>query len=192
MTIASPRRLVAFVFAAALAACAPSIAPHLPSAALTSASGSKEVPREVAARATATVITFFSTHCDCQRAHDARLNDLVRRFSPRGVAFLAIDSEADATPAGDAAEAGKRGYAFPILMDPDGAFADALGAEYATYSVVIDAAGRVRYRGGFDSDRKHLVADATPYLANAIESVLAGKDPNPAEVKTLGCSLRRK
>ena len=50
------------------------------------------------------------------------------------------------------------------VRDPGATLAKELGAQYATYSVVLDADGRVRYHGGIDSDKNHLHDDATPYL----------------------------
>ena len=89
----------------------------------------------------------------------------------------------------DAAEAARRGYPFPVLHDPGARLAWALGAEYATYAVVLDPEGRIRYHGGVDSDKGHLHDDAVPYVRNALDDLLAGRAPRVAEAKTLGCSL---
>jgi hypothetical protein len=139
-----------------------------------------------------TVVVFFSADCPCQRAHDGRLRDLFARYRPRGVGMVAVDAEATATPAGDREEARARGYPFPILTDPEGATADALGAAFATYAVVIDAGGRVRYRGGLDSDRNHITPGASAWLSDALDRLLAGREPEPAETTSMGCSLRRR
>ncbi|APR83018.1 Hypothetical protein A7982_08367 [Minicystis rosea] len=139
-----------------------------------------------------TVVTFFSASCPCQRAHDDRLRALFDRYHARGVDFVAVDAEADAAPSRDTSEARARSYPFPLVSDPEGRLADALGAEYATYTVLLDDKGHVRFRGGIDSDKSHLTDDAKPWLRDAIERVLAGRDPDPAEAKTLGCALRRR
>ena len=139
-----------------------------------------------------TVVFFFSAHCPCQSAHDPRLRVLYERYAPRGVRFVAIDSEATAATDVDAREAKARGYAFPIVSDPDGAFADELGAEFATFTVVVDDHGRVVYRGGIDSDRSHLTDDAQPWLDDALGALIAGKTPRITESKPLGCALQRK
>ena len=87
---------------------------------------------------------------------------------------------------------GKRGgYPFPIVLDRGGRLADAVGADYATYSVVVDRQGRIHYRGGIDTDKTHLHVDATPYLRDALDDLLAGRSPRVAEGKTLGCSLAK-
>ena len=136
-----------------------------------------------------TVVEFFSAHCPCQAAHDGRLRELARAYAARGVRFVAVDSEHGATSARDGAEASRRGYPYPIVLDPGGALARELGAEYATYSVVLDAGGRVLYAGGLDSDRSHLTEGAESYVQNALDDALAGRPVRRPEGKTLGCAL---
>jgi hypothetical protein len=137
-----------------------------------------------------TVVVFFSRHCHCLDAHEPRLRALARAYGPRGVDFAMVDAETGATVERDAAEATARGYPFPIVVDRGARLAGRLGARYATYSVVLDAGGRIRYRGGIDTDRTHLRDDATPYLANALDDLLAGRAPRVAEAEAMGCSLQ--
>ncbi len=141
--------------------------------------------------APATVVEFFSADCPCQDAHDARLIALYQRYHSQGVRFVVVDANYSAALDHDLSEASDRHYPFPILVDPGGATIKALGAKYATYSVLLDPRGRVRYRGGFDSDRHPVSAHPKAYLEDAIGALLAGRDPDPAETKTLGCALER-
>ncbi len=163
-----------------LVACAPARAPK------TTAPIS-----ELASKADVTVVTFFSRHCPCQAAHDERLRALAATYAPKGVQFVSIDAEASATPASDEEERTKRSYPFPILSDPKGASADALGAVYATYTVVLDRSGTVRYAGGIDSDRTHLTDDAETYLKDALEDATQGRPVRLDHGKVLGCALSR-
>jgi len=105
---------------------------------------------------------------------------------------VAVDSEADATLERDRREAARRGYEYPILVDPEGAIAWTFQAEYATYAVILDRAGRVLYRGGIDSDRTHASVDATPYLAQACADLLAGHAVKTPIAEVLGCTLMRR
>lgn len=138
------------------------------------------------------VVTFFSSTCPCQSAHDSRLKDLYAQWSHRKVAFLSVDSEANSSLSADVAEAKRRGYPFPILSDVEGKLADALGARFATYTVILDKTGAIRYRGGLDSDKSHLTENARHYVRTALSQLLAGQSPNPAEGKALGCFLKRR
>jgi hypothetical protein len=137
-----------------------------------------------------TVLVFFSANCDCQSAHDARLVELARRYQRQGVEFYAVDSEVSRSAGLDASEVRERHYPYPILIDAHARLADLLDAEYATYSVVLDGRGHVRYHGGIDSDQIHVTRDATTYLSDALDDLLAGREPRVAFGDTLGCSLR--
>jgi hypothetical protein len=139
--------------------------------------------------ATLTVIEFFSAHCPCQTQHDERLRVLASAYGPRGVTFVAVDSEAGASLARDGREAAGRGYVYPILIDEEGAVARALHALYATYTLVVDREGRVLYAGGIDSDKNHLTSDPATYLRDALDDALAGRPLRQPEGKALGCAL---
>jgi hypothetical protein len=140
--------------------------------------------------ARATVYVFFSEHCPCMRAHDARLVALANDYASRNVRFFAIDSEVGATIASEKDRALARNYPFPILVDEGARAARALGAEYSTYSVVVDERGDVVYRGGLDSDHTHLTNDAAPYLRDALDDVIAGRTVRHPQTEALGCALR--
>ena len=175
-----------------VASCAPALLPVANWSTVTLTSTAGEVatyPRDADA-AQFTVFMFFSRNCVCFSAHEARLRELVQRFSPLGVRFVVVDSETGTSMERDAAEVRQRNLPVPIFLDPGAKLATILGAQYATYSVVIDASGATRYRGGFDSDKSHLQADSTTYLANALADLTAGRQPRVAEAKSLGCTLQ--
>lgn len=173
-------------------ACAPSATPvaRVPETTLVGPHGEPVALRRAAEGARLTVLVFFSRHCHCLDAHDGRIRELAQAYRAQGVSFAMVDSEVGASPAGDEAEAARRGYAFPILIDAGARLAGALGARYATYAVVLDPGGRILYRGGLDTDRTRLTTDATPYLKNAIDDALDGRAPRIAEGEALGCSLQ--
>jgi hypothetical protein len=164
---------------------------QLPSAPLVRPEGATVDVRELAGGAPLTVLVFFSAHCRCFEEHEGRLKALYEQYGPRGVQIVMIDSEMNASPERDRAEALRRSYPFPILDDRGALLANRLGAEYATYSVVVDRQGRVLYRGGIDTDKTHLRDDTTPYLKDALDDLLAGHAPRLAEGKTLGCALQK-
>ena len=148
-------------------------------------------PTVLPTRAPVTVLIFFSPGCHCLAAHDARLVSLAGRYHPRGVQFFMVDSEAGGDEARDQAEARRRGYPFPMLLDRGAKLAGSVGADFASDTVILDAGGRVLYHGGIDSDRNELHDDATPYLQDALDDVLAGRPPRVAQHESLGCSLRK-
>ena len=145
--------------------------------------------RQLAADAPFTVFVFFSRNCHCLTQHDARLRELYEAYHPRGVQLVMVDPEIESSPEIDAAEAARRGYPFPIYLDRGAKLARAFDAQYATYSVIVDRQGNVRYHGGLDSDKTHIRESATLYVRDALDDLLAGSPPRRAEAKTLGCAL---
>ena len=178
----------AVVVASGEIACAPARSPTFSRDVTLRTTDGGSLPLSVALHAhPLTVVTFFSAHCPCQRAHDARLRQLMETYGPRDVGFLVVDSERTSTLARDAEEARLRSY--PIVKDDDGKLALSLDAEYATYSVILNTRGDIVYRGGFDSDKSHLRPSPTHYLADALDDALAGRPVQRPEAKTLGCTL---
>ncbi len=172
--------------------CATHAAAVVPSTTLPASLGDG-VPAEaklVDPAAKVTVLEFFSAHCPCQAQHDARLRALHDHYAPLGASFRAVSSEESLDRAGEAKEAARRHYPFPLVHDEGGQLARSLGADYATYTLVVDPQGKVLYRGGIDSDKRDLHDDARPYLANALDDALADRPVRVPEAKTLGCALQ--
>ena len=166
-------------------------APEVPTSPLIGARGEPLDARSMARSAPLTVFVFFSPDCRVLDAHEPRLRALFDAYHPRGVQFFMVDSEVRGSLERDTTEARRRGYPFPILGDRGANLANALGAEYATYAVVFDDHARVRYRGGIDTDKSHVHDDATPYLKNALDDLLADREPRVTEGETLGCALQK-
>jgi hypothetical protein len=165
---------------------------HLPRRRLAATSGATVDLGEALATAPLTVVTFFSATCPCQRAHDPRLASWQREFAARGVAFYAVDSEAGSSIERDTVEARERAYGFPIVSDPRGEVAAAVGARYATETLVFDRQGTVRFRGGIDSDQNRPHEGAQLWLREALAALVEGRDPEVQSPKSYGCSLRRR
>ncbi|MDB4947038.1 MAG: putative secreted protein [Labilithrix sp.] len=188
-------RLVALSLVLLGAACGsgPRAEPRaaLPELTLSASSGGGfAVPADLG-HAPFTVVVFYADHCPCFRAHEARLREIEHAYGPRGVRLVLVDSEVSGTREGDARAASERGLP-AIALDPGAKLADALGAEYATFTVVLDPSGRVRYRGGIDSDKNRMTDDARFFLRDALDDLLAGREPRVAEGKTLGCALMKR
>ena len=194
MVLRGAARLTTLAVAFALSgACSPARAPEahaVPSITLVDTAGAKTTLPGDLSRSRFTVVVFYSEHCPCFRVHEARLRDLARALASQGVRILFVDSEVSATPERDARAAAERGLP-AIALDPGAKLADALDADYATFAVVFDAQGVARYRGGIDSDKDRLTDDGDRYLAEALDDLLAGREPRRSEGKTLGCALQK-
>ena len=187
-------RRLAIAAVLASAACRPARTPDavaVPAMTLVDTAGSTTTLPDDLARSKLTVVVFYAEHCPCFRVHEERLREIARVYAPQGVRMIFVDSEVSASQERDARAATERGLP-AIAIDPGAKLADALGAEYATYTVVFDAQGRVRYRGGIDADKERLHDDTTKYLRDALDDLVAGREPRLTEGKALGCALQKR
>jgi peroxiredoxin len=145
----------------------------------------------------ATVVVFTCNHCPYALAWHERLIDVARDFSSRGARMLAINpNDAERYPRDSAEqmrERVERGEfdGVPYLRDETQEVARAYDAKTTPDVFLIDADGAVRYRGAPDSDYEDPAQNAA-WLRAALEAVLSGGSPEPAETKPVGCSIKWK
>ncbi len=144
----------------------------------------------------ATVVVFTCNHCPYALAWHDRIMAAARDYSERGVRFLAINSNDAQRYPRDSYEAMKQRVAaerwpVPYLYDESQDVADAYGAQTTPDVFVLDGQRRLRYRGAPDSDYDDPSQNAA-WLRGAIDAVLSGEDPSPAETKPIGCSIKWK
>jgi peroxiredoxin len=146
--------------------------------------------------APATVVVFTCNHCPYALAWHDRIMDAATDYAGRGVHFLAINSnDADRYPR-DSFEAMKRRvgqerWAMPYLHDASQVVASGYGAKTTPDVFVLDRERRLRYRGAPDSDYDDPSQNAG-WLREALDAVLAGREPEPAETRPVGCSIKWK
>src|SRR6266511_4917078 len=146
--------------------------------------------------AAATVLVFTCNHCPYALAWHDRILSAARDYAERGVRFLAINSnDAERYPA-DSYDAmrermRKEQWPLPYLHDESQDVARSFGAKVTPDVFVLDADGRLRYRGAPDSDYADPSQDAA-WLRAALDALLAGADPDPAETKPICCSVKWK
>ena len=127
---------------------------------------------------------FLSTVCLYARSFGPHLQNLQQRCG-EGVLIVGVNSNRTETAEEARADARRRGLTFPIVKDDDFPVADALGARVTPESFLIDAAGRLRYRGRV---RSKVGQDD---LKNAVDDVMAGRDVKVPVAKAFGCALQR-
>jgi peroxiredoxin len=141
-------------------------------------------------RGTTTVVAFVATQCPVSNAYNSRMNALYSDYTPKGVKFLFINSNATEPAAEVKAHAQRVGFAFPVQKDPNNVVADMFGAHATPEMFVIDSSGVIRYHGSID-DSQNEANVKTQRLRNALNAVLAGKTPEVPETKAFGCSIKR-
>jgi peroxiredoxin len=148
------------------------------------------------AGAPATVVVFTCNHCPYALAWHERIADAARDYAGRGVRFLAINAnDSDRYPR-DSLEAmrqrvGQESWPMPYLHDATQEVARAYGAKTTPDVFVIDASGTLRYRGAPDSDYDD-PGQRAAWLRDALDAVLDGREPELAETRPVGCSIKWK
>ena len=142
------------------------------------------------------VIYWTCNHCPYALAWHDRLLDVARDYEGRAE-FLAVNSnDADRYPADSPRAMRERveaegGWPHPYLYDESQEVARAYDAKTTPDCFLIDAEGRIVYRGAPDADYQDPSLNAV-WLRGAIDAVLAGAVPEPAETKPVGCSIKWK
>ena len=144
--------------------------------------------------APATVIVWTCNHCPYALAWHDRIVAAAGDYAPRSVRFLAINSnDAERYPADSPAAMRERveseDWPFPYLHDPTQEVARAYGAQVTPDLFVLDSELRLRYRGAADADHREPSHDAD-WLRSALDRVLAGEQPSPAQTESVGCSVK--
>jgi peroxiredoxin len=136
------------------------------------------------------VIGFQGVQCAMVDRHQDRIAALVADYAGRGVVFLAVNSNSDETAEDARRYVEKNKLTYPTLKDPGHKAADYFAATHTPAFRVIDGKGVWRYSGAFD-DNPFPDAVKVRYVRDALDAVLAGKDPPVARTKEYGCRIAR-
>lgn len=155
----------------------------------------------------AVVVIFTCNHCPDARAARGRIKQLHADFKDKGVAVITISGNAAEAVRfdelgwsvyGDSFEEGvivarEEGYEFPYLFDGDTQeVTAAYGARATPHAFVLDRDRVVRYTGRLDDMKRKPGKPERSYIHEAVEAVLAGKSPDPAVTRAIGCSIKWK
>lgn len=140
--------------------------------------------------AKATVVAFMGIKCPVSQAYRARMNRLFSEYSAKGVGFVFIDANANEAAADIELYAKQARLPFPVYKDYNNRAADLLGAQTTPEMFVVDGKGSVRYHGAID-DAANEARVKTHGLRDALDALLADRDPKVKELKAFGCVLHR-
>ncbi|HEX6583747.1 MAG TPA: thioredoxin family protein [Thermoleophilaceae bacterium] len=138
------------------------------------------------------VVVFTCNHCPYALAWHDRIASAARDYPD--VHFYAINpNDAERYP-GDSLEAMRErveseDWPMPYLHDESQEVARAFGAKTTPDVFVLDAEGRLRYRGAPDPDHQNPGLNAS-WLREALDAVLAGEEVARPETDPIGCSVK--
>lgn len=150
------------------------------------------------------VVLFTCNHCPTAQYYEERIKLLAADYKDKGVAVVAISpndpksvrlDELGWTDLSDSFDemklrAKERNFNFPYLYDGDTeTVSRAYGPVATPHAFVFDSGRRLRYMGAIDdSERPQQVK--VSYVRDALEALLAGKEPPVTKTKIVGCSVK--
>ena len=144
-----------------------------------------------------TLVVFSCTTCPWVIRWEDRYVSLANTYAQKGIGMIAVNSNAARFGGEDSLEemlehAKNNGYNFPYAQDPESELASAFGATKTPHIYLFDGDDKLVYRGAIDDNAKNAKKVDEPFLANAIDALLAGNPINPQTTKALGCSIKFK
>lgn len=133
----------------------------------------------------AVVILFTSTVCPYANYFASHVRELSETYGPRGVLIVGVNSNNWESRQEIVDHARERGFAFPMIKDEGHVIADRLGADRTPEAFLVDATGRLRYRGWVKSKQE------SPDLQRALDDVLEGRPVRRPVTKAFGCAVDR-
>jgi peroxiredoxin len=146
----------------------------------------------------ALLVMFICRHCPYVVHVREEILRIARDYKPKGVSFVAICSNDASAYPDDAPDklremAIAHHFPFSLLYDESQEVAQTYGAQCTPDFFLYDALQRLAYHGRLD--------DSTPgnglpvtgrELRNALDAVMAGSKPDPAQKPSIGCSIKWK
>lgn len=147
------------------------------------------------------VLEWVNFDCPFVKKHYAsgNMGKLQEKYAAKDVVWLSVCSSAQgqqgyAEPTAQGERAKKEGNkSTHFLYDASGTIGKAYDAKVTPHMFVICREGNIRYNGAIDSIRSTSgddVAKADPWLANAIDAVLAGEEVQNATNPPYGCGVK--
>jgi peroxiredoxin len=145
-------------------------------------------------------VIFTCNHCPYAKAYEDRIIELDRKYKALGYPVIAINPNDPAINPEDSYDkmivrAKEKGFTFPYLFDETQDVYRKFGAKHTPHIYLLNKKGNdlvVAYIGAIDDNYQDASAVTQPYLANAIDALLAGKSPDPNFTKAIGCSIKDK
>jgi mono/diheme cytochrome c family protein/thiol-disulfide isomerase/thioredoxin len=138
------------------------------------------------------VLAFTNTTCPLAQRYLPVLQALARDYQSKGVQFIAVNAAEEDSILAMATQAVRCEVEFPCVKDFDAACARLLGVRRTPEVVVLDGEHRLRYRGRIDDQYRLSGVRAAPTrrdLKEALDAVLAGREPAIPETEVDGCPI---
>ena len=141
------------------------------------------------------VVVFSCNHCPYVIGSEDRMTRFCQDYGPRGVRMVAINSNETENHPTDSFEhmvqrAREKKFPFVYLRDATQDVAMAYGALRTPHFYVFDHDRLLRYTGRMDDNPKDAALARTHELRDAVDALLAGREPAMAVTNPIGCNVK--
>lgn len=144
------------------------------------------------------VVIFTCNHCPFAKAYQDRIIAINAKYKSLGYPVIAINPNDPALEPEDSfdnmvALSTRKNLAFPYLLDEKQEIYRKYGARKTPHVFLLQKEGNdliVKYIGAIDDNSQDASKVTNPWLANAIDNLLKGNDPDPSLTKAIGCSIK--
>ncbi len=143
------------------------------------------------------IVVFTCNTCPYAVMYEDRIIELHNKYAPLGYPVVAINpNDSDVKP-GDSysamqLRAKEKSFPFNYLIDEKQTVYPLFGATRTPHVFLLDANRYVRYIGAIDDNAQDASAVKINYLQDAIMALQSGNNPDPAETKAIGCTIKVK
>ena len=142
------------------------------------------------------IVTFTCNHCPYVVGSEARIEGMAVKARANGIGFVGINSNDPVNYESDSwdnmVKRAMKGMSYPYLHDKTQEIATAYGAERTPEFYLINAEGRVVYRGRMDDSPRDPSHATTAELSDAISSLAKGEAITNQRTESIGCSVKGK
>lgn len=135
------------------------------------------------------VLNFWSAECPHAERADRELTSYLEQWDSQ-VTLISIASNANEPHDLLQRVSDERGLPL-VLHDQTGQVANLYAAVTTPHPYVLDQDGILRYQGALDDVTFRKRTPTQFYLRQAVEAVLAGRSPKPAQTSPYGCTIVR-
>ncbi len=142
------------------------------------------------------LVIFTCNTCPFVIKNQKRTKEVLSYARAKGIGVVLVNSNEGQRDEADAPEKMKtyaQSQQYPnYYIDKDAQLADAFGASHTPEVFLFSGkTERLVYKGAMDDSPADPGSAKTLYLKNAMDQLLAGGTINPAETKSVGCSIKR-
>jgi len=145
----------------------------------------------------ALIVIFSCNHCPYVQAYEDRIIRIQEDYAHKGVVVIAINSNDDVNYPDDSFEnmkkrAAEKKFNFHYLRDEEQSIARAYNATHTPEIFLFDKGRKLVFHGKIDDNWQEPDRVQNPYLKNALDELLAGKEISVPETFTIGCTIKWK